>query len=189
MGTQKIRQQVVAANLNDSISTKITTPGTGVQINDTLLTVRRARLTLSNFTISVANASDFGGTKLLDLPNRNLMLLGAEVNCTVVKQGNTNGIVAATDITMGIGTAVASASTLSGSMINVIEATAITADTLSVAFQKHSNDQSTASFPLKLADGTASLFMNLTPGNITADSSVTVSGTIDIFYVDLGKLA
>ncbi len=183
-----VKQATFMPNLLDGLTTPIAEPNTGVAVNDRLMTVRRCRVTLTNFAIAVLAAQDYGGTKILDLPFKNMLIFGIEVNCQVTKQANTNGIVAATDITMGIGTAVASASTLATTMINVIEATAMTADTVTVDFQKHTNDQSTAVFPLKVADGAnTALFMNIAAA-ITADSSVSVNGTIDIFYMDLGKL-
>jgi hypothetical protein len=187
--TAKINQAVVAPNIKDGLSVEFGEAGTGVVIKDQMVTVRRARLTLTAFSIAVLAANDYGGTKLLDLPDRNIMLLGMEVDTVVTKQGNTNGVVAATDITMAVGTATASNATLSGAMIDVIEGTSITPDTLAVDFEKHSNDQATATFPKKIADGANSaLYMNIAAA-ITADSSVTVDGIIDIFYVDLGKLA
>jgi hypothetical protein len=186
----KIRGAAVAPNLVDGISAKFGEPATGVvSVGDNVAYVRRARLTLTNFAIAVLAANDYGGSKLLDLPDRNIMLLGMEVDCVVTKQGNTNGIVAATDINMSIGTGVAAATPLAGTAIDVIESTAMTADALAVDFEKHSNDQSTISFPKKLADSaTLALFMNIT-GAITADSSVSVTGIIDIFYIDLGNLS
>jgi hypothetical protein len=186
----KIRGAAVAPNLVDGISLKFGEPATGVvSVGDNVAYARRARLTLTNFAIAILAANDYGGSKLLDLPDRNIMLLGMEVDCVVTKQGNTNGVVAATDINMSIGTGVAAATPLAGTAIDVIEATAITADALAVDFEKHSNDQSTISFPKKLADSaTLALFMNIT-GAITADSSVSVTGVIDIFYIDLGNLS
>lgn len=185
---EKIRSGAIAQNITDGISVKFGEAGTGVVIQDNTLIPRKARLTLTNFAIAVLAANDYGGTKLLDLPDRNLLILGIEVDCVVTKQGNTNGIVAATDITMAIGTAVASNATLSGTMIDIIEGTAITPDTLAVDFEKHTNDQATAVFPKKIADAdAAALYMNIAAA-ITADSSVTVNGTIDIFYIDLGNV-
>jgi hypothetical protein len=187
--TAKIKQRTLIPNIDDGFTVKFGEAGTGVSIQNQFLTPQRARITLTNFAIAVTEALDYGGTKILDLPFRNIMLLGAEVDCVVTKQGNTNGIVAATDITMGIGTATASNATLSSTMIDIIEGTSITGDTLVVDFEKHSNDHSTSTYPRRIVDGaSAALFMNIA-ATITADSSVTVNGTIDIFYVDLGKLA
>lgn len=188
--TAKNKQSTLMPNLEDGITTKLCkAQGTGVAGSDQAVQVRKLRLTLTAFAIAVTAANDYGGTKLLDLADRNMLILGIEVDCVVTKQGNTNGIVAATDITMGIGSATASNATLSGAMIDYIEGTAMTADTLAVDFEKHTNDQSTATFPKKLVDApTSALFMNIAAA-ITADSSVTVDGYVDIFYVDLGNLS
>ena len=185
----KINQAVFAPNLKDGLSVEFGEAGTGVVINDQMVTVRRARLTLTAFSIAVLAVNDYGGTKVIDLPFRNIMMLGMEVDTVVTKQNNTSGIITTTDITMAIGTATASNAVLSSTMVDVIEGTSLTADTVAVDFEKHSNDQATATFPRKIADGaTAALFINIAAA-ITADSSVTVDGIIDIFYVDLGKLA
>lgn len=186
----KINQLTVARVLTDGITVPLARPGVAsISLRDNLLTVRRARLVLTATPIVVTAALDYGSVKLLDLPNRNLLLLGMEVDLDVVKQGNTNGIVAATDLSMAVGTAAASSTTLSSTMVDVIEAVSITPDTLTVAFERHSNDQSTATFPRRIADGASNaLFLNLS-ATITADSSVAVTGTVDIFYADLGKLA
>lgn len=187
--SEKIRGPLVVPLLKDGVTVQISEPGTGVRVNDQACVPRKCRLTLSGFSIAVLAAQDYGGTKLCDLPDRNMLILGIEVDCVVTKQGNTNGIVAATDITMGIGSTVASASTLATTMIDYIESTAMTADTLAVDFEKHTNDQSTATFPKKVVDAASTaLFMNIAAA-ITADSSVTVDGFVDIFYVDLGNLS
>lgn len=188
----KINQLTVARILTDGITVPLARPGVAsISLRDNLLTVRRARLVLTATPIAVTAALDYGSVKLLDLPDRNIMLLGMEVDLDVVKQGNTNGIVAATDLSMAVGTAAASSTTLSSTMVDVIEAVALTTDALTVAFERHSNDQLTATFPRRLADGpTNALFLNLSATTlITADSSVAVTGTVDIFYADLGNLS
>lgn len=187
--TEKIRGVLSVPFLKDGVTLQMSEPGTGVRLRDEFVAPRKATLTLTAFTIAVAAAQDYGGTKLLDLPDRNIMLLGMEVDCVVTKQGNTNGVVAATDITMAIGTAVASNSTLSGAMVDTIEGAALTTDALAVDFEAHSNNQSTATFPRRIADSpTAALYMNIAAA-VTADSSVTVDGTITIYYLDLGNLS
>lgn len=188
--TTKYKQAVLAPQLRDGVSMlALESLGTGVTGIDSVLLPRKLRLTLSGFTIAVLAANDYGGTKVIDLAFSNLLILGIEVDTVVTKQGNTNGVVATTDITMAMGTAVASNATLSGAMIDIIEATSITTDALAVDFEKHTNDQGTATFPKKIADGASSaLYMNYA-GAITADSSVTVDGYINIYYIDLGKMA
>jgi hypothetical protein len=187
--TAKIKQSTIAPNLQDGISVLVSEPATNVTVTDNLLAVRRCRVRLTNFSIAVLQANDYGGAKILDLPFRNMLLLGMEVDCVVTKQGNTNGIVAGTTINMAVGSAAAAATPLATTAIDTIEAVAISTNALVVDFERHSNDQSTATFPRRIADSaSAALFMNIS-ATITADSSVSVTGTVDIFYVDLGKLA
>lgn len=189
MGVQKNRQPLLAPQLMDGLSLKVTEPGTGAAITDEAVVPRRARITLTNATLTITAALDYGSLKVCDLPNRNLMLLAVEADLTLVKQGNTNGLLAATDLDVGMGTAPASATTLATTMIDVLEKVDVDTDALSVTFQRHSNDQATATFPKRIADdANAALYLNAVAiAGITADSTLTVSGTIDVIYVDVGK--
>lgn len=167
------------------------TPNTNVALTfDRLRPVRHARLTLTDFVVSVDEGDDFGGTKLCDLPDSNVMILAVEADVTMVKGGVTNGLEAAVDLDVGIGTAVASAQTLATTMIDVIEKVDVDTDALSVAFQAHTQGQSTAATPIKVADGASSaLYLNVgVPAGITASDALTCAGTVDLFYVDLGNV-
>jgi len=187
---QVMRGRVIIPNLEDSGSVSIGEPNTGVTIPPSeSLAVKKATLTLSSFSVSVAEADDYGSTKLLDLPDSNLLLLGVEVDCTITKAGTTNGLEAATDVDIAIGTAAASASTLATTMIDIIEKADLNADTLTGEFEAHTNNQATATFPKVIADGaSAALYLNVAAA-ITADDSLTVDGTITIAYIDLGNLS
>jgi len=189
MALLKQRQRMLVPDLLDSLSVLVTEPGSGCAVVDKPVLVRRARLTLTSAVLSVTAALDYGSLKVVDLQDRNLLLLAVEADLTLTKQNNTNGILDATDLDVGMGTAPASAVTLATTMIDILEKMDVDADTNTVAVQRHSNDQATAVFPKKLADSsTQALYLNVgVPGLITADSSVTVNGTIDIFYIDLGK--
>jgi hypothetical protein len=189
--TLKINQRTVAREIEDGITTEITEPGTNITALDQAVVMRRCRLTLAGAVISVAAADDYGSVKICDLPDKNLHIHGVEVDCTVVKGGVTNGIVAATDLDMSVGTAAASATTLATTMLNIIEKVDIDTNALSVEFEAHSNDNATYVAPLAIVDGASSaLYMNaVAVGGITADDTLTVTGTIDIFYTDLGNLA
>lgn len=190
--TLKIKQPTLIPNLVDGLSVAVSeSPVSTITIADQAMTVRRARLRLTNTVISVAAAEDFGSVKLVDLPNRNMLIMGVEVDCSVVKGGVTNGIIATTDLDMSIGTAAASSTTLASTMINIIEKKDIDDNALTVTFAGHSNDNATSVAPFKIADGASSaLYMNAVPvGGITvvAGDTLTVTGTVDIYYMDLGK--
>lgn len=188
--TLKIKQPTLIPNLQDGLTVAITEAGAAtVRIQDQAVAVRRARVTLTSFVISVTQALDYGSAKIVDLPFRNMLIMGVEVDCSVVKGGATNGIVAATDLDMAIGTAAASSTTLASTMINIIEKKDIDDNALTVTFAAHSNDNATSVAPFKIADGsTAALYMNaVAVAGITADDTLTVTGTVDIYYMDLGK--
>lgn len=189
--TLKQNQPLLAPQLEDGISNQISEPGTSMTVSNQAVVVRRARLTVSAATLTVLEADDYGSLKLCDLPDRNILLLGVEADLVLTKDGVTNGMVAATDLDVGIGTAAASATTLTSTMINVIEKKDLDANALAVDFEAHSNDNATTVFPLPIADGASSaLYLNVVPVlGITADSSLSVSGTVDIWYMDLGNLS
>lgn len=165
------------------------TPGTGAVVeSDQLRAVRHLRLTLSGFAVSVAEADDFGGTKLCDLPDSNLALLGVEVDLELVKGEAAGGIIDTTDVNVAVGTAVASNATLSGAMVDVLSITALTATDASPAYQAHSAADGTLAYPIGLEDSaTLALFLNAAAA-ITADDTITVSGTVDLYFVDLGNV-
>lgn len=155
-----------------------------VLTSDEVRYVRHARVTLTNLVVAVAEADDFGGTKILDLPDSNILFLGAEVNLSLAKDGV--GIVAATDLTMGIGTAVASNATLSGAMIDLLTE-ALTADVDPALFKLHTHGLSTPA--LTFADDAAAgaLFLNCA-ATLTANGDLTCTGTIDLYYIDTGNV-
>lgn len=151
---------------------------------DRLRFVRTARITLAALNIDVTAADDFGGSKICDLPDSNILILGAEVNLSLDKDGT--GIVAATDMTVGIGTAVASNSTLSGAMIDVLT-DALTDDVDPAVFAQHTHDLSTPALVFVDDAAAAALFLNIA-ATLTVDGSILATGTIDIYYIDTGNV-
>lgn len=188
---RKERQILSAPLLEDGISPARSTwtKGTGVTaIEHKALVPKRIRITLSGFVISITAALDYAGTKLMDLPDSNMLILGCETDLELVKGEVTNGLEAATDINMGVGTAVASNATLSSTMQNVVEVDALTASDASPAWDAQMADNSTTVPPIVLADAAANaLYLNLAAA-ITADDTLTVSGTIDLYVLDIGNL-
>lgn len=150
---------------------------------DRIRYIRHLRVQISELLVDVLEADDFGGSKICDLPDSNILILGAEANLSLDKDGT--GILAATDLVVGIGSAVASNSTLSGTMIDVLTA-ALTADVDPAIFAAHTHDGTPA---LAFIDdgAAAALFLNVAAA-IVADGSVTASGTVDIFYIDTGNV-
>lgn len=100
--------------------------------------------------------------------------------------GGTDGILAATDVTVGVGTAVASNSTLSGAMIDVLTAS-LTDNVDPAIFQLHTNALGSPALTFVDDGAASSLFLNAA-ASITLDGSLTCSGTIDIYYIDTGNV-
>ncbi len=146
--------------------------------------VRHARVTITGLVIAVTAALDYGGEKILDLPDSNILILGAEANLSLAKDGV--GIVAATDVTVGIGTAVASNSTLSAAMIDVLTE-ALTDDVDPALFQLHTNDLATPALTFADDGAGAALYLNAA-ATLSADGDLTATGTVDIYYIDTGNV-
>jgi hypothetical protein len=178
---------VEVPNLRDEVALTAAA-ATSVTLEDKALVCRKLTLTVTDLVLSLTQALDYIGAKLCDLPDSNLMLLGCEVDLECVKGETSNGLESGTDITLAIGTAVASASTLATTMENVIELQLLDADDATPAYLDHSESNATA-LPITLADGaTNALYLNLAAA-VTADDTLTCTGTVTLYYVDLGNLS
>jgi len=191
--TQKINQEVLFAGGlkgSDELAGLPVTPGTGTTVaSRKAKAVQHYQLYMSGASIAVDESDDYGSVKICDLPDTNIHLLGVEVNLTLTKGGTTNGIVAATDLDVGVGTAAASATTLATTMIDIIEKADLDTNALAVEFEAHTQGQSTATMPKQIGDGASSaLYLNaVAVGGITASDTISVTGTVDLYYVDLGN--
>lgn len=187
-GSLKSTENLPAAG-DSLVSGETVTPNTLVTLTtDRERSVRHVRLTLAELSVAITAANDYGGTKICDLPDKNIMILACECDLVLTKGNVTNGLEADTDINTAIGTAVASASTLATTMIDVVDIVLNTASSLTHDMDAHSQANSPANMPLEVADSaSAALYLNLAAA-ITADDAMTASGTIDLFYFDLGNV-
>lgn len=183
----KNRQLGRAINLRDG--SPLLTPFSTNGVDYALLTPYKATLKLSGQVVSITAALDYGSVQLLTWPDRNLHILGMEVNLELTKGNLSTGIVAATDLDVGIGSAAASAQTLATTMIDYLEKQDLDASDLTPALQVNVLGQSTATFPKQLADSaTNKMFLNIgLPTPVTVDDTVTAAGTIDFYFLDLGN--
>lgn len=183
----KNNQQGVSPNLRDG--SPLPVPSSNIGVDVTLVTPKKMRLKLTAETLSVLAANDYGSLELVTLQDSNLHILGIETDLTLVKGGVTNGLIATVDLDVGIGSAAASAQTLAGTMIDYVEKQDLDDDSLTVNMDVHTVGQATATYPKQVADGTANkLFLNVgVPAGITADDALTVTGTIDIYVIDIGN--
>lgn len=151
--------------------------------------IQRIRLNVTNLVIyMVGTTTAFGGTLLGYLPTRNLIFLGGEVNLTWTKDGA--GIATGDTPKFAVGTVVASNATLSTTMQNLINGAAggtALASGLTGLMQLHSNDNGTPALVFLPDSATQGIFFNVGGAISVTLGTLTVSGTIDLFYIDLEK--
>lgn len=166
------------------------TPGDFCGSDFSLVTPQKIRVTACpTAIITITAANDFGSLHLLQWPDSNIHILGLESNLVLTKGNTATGIIATTDLDVGMGSAPASNATLSGVMLNYMEKQDVDGDTLTPALQVNVLGQTTATYPWQLADAAANkLYLNVsTIAGVTVDDTITVSGYVDIFFLDLGN--
>lgn len=156
------------------------TPNTAALVTQTAkgAIIRRATLKLSAVVVVVTQALDYGSVKLADLPDGNILFLGAVANLT---QTSTGIDTTPANVDVAVGTAAASNVTLAGTMVNLVPKIDSTAGGVVDGASATAN---VAVFATSNTD----VFLNVSA--VTGvDGSVIVSGTIDLFYLDLGNPA
>ena len=189
--TNKSRQVLLAKNLDDGLR-ELPTPAAGIGVEHDVNLPRVSRIRLADLEIAVAAADDFGSALLLTLPDRNLAIDNVECDLTLVKAGTTNGLVAATDLNVAIGTvATAAIDHSNANEQDVLELVLLDTNALSLELETATIAQTTASMPVLLADAADNeLYLNVgAVGGITADDTLAVTGFIDIYWRDLGNRA
>lgn len=182
-----IRQQGRASQLRDG--SPLITPFGNAGVDYQLVTPQKLTLNLAATSISITAALDYGSLQLLTWPDRNLHILGMEVDLELVKGLASTGIIGTTDLDVAIGSAAASNVALTSTMVDYLELTLLDATDDSPALQVNVLGQSTSTFPKQLADAAANvMFLNIAPSTaVTVDDTITASGTIDIYYIDMGN--
>lgn len=162
-----------------------TSPGAGVTVGaaTNVNGVQSVRLTLAAVVISLTDALKYGSESLMTWPNTNLIVASARMNLTCVKDGT--GTTAASTPHVSVGSAAASNSTLATTMVDTVEQVTL-AGTLSAVAQK--NGPHTAGNRYIAAGASNAIFLNASNAgsSSSADGTLTVSGTIDVFFTDTG---
>jgi hypothetical protein len=150
----------------------------------------RTTITLENVSQTVVNGTEYQGTKIYDFPECRMYVIGA----VATLQQKTTSVLADTlnassTGSIGVGTATASATTLATTMQDIIPATAFTSSaTINVAGTAVAGVLASPA----VFDGTATakdLFLNTayaTTGDVDADATQTISGTIVVTWCNLG---
>ena len=149
-------------------------------------------LTLADVAQTVTDGTEYQGTKIYDFPEARILFLGV----TATLQQKTTSALASTlnaSVTgaIGLGTATASATTLSGTMVDFLPSTAFTSSaTINVA-----GTAVTAALAASAQfDGTGTakdLYLNTafaTTTDVDGNATQTISGTVRIVWCLLGDL-
>ncbi len=152
--------------------------------------LHRTVLTLTNVPQAVVNSTEYQGTKLYTFPEGRISVLGSlatlQQKTTSVILSTLNG--GATGA-VALGTATASNTTLSSTMVNLLPSTAFTTSTvINVA----GTAVSAALAAAAQFDGTGTaiaLFLNsayATTGDVDADATQTWTGTVQLTWFNAG---
>lgn len=165
--------------------------GEGVTvIMDVPVASRRQRVLLENAVITLTAANDFGSLKLVDLPDRNILIKQAELVGSVIAGGD---FATGDDPKIGVGTAAASANPIATTAVNVIPLTdyvnivagAATAVAQSLQLTLGTN---AALFVPDAAGQAIYLNASNTDTQLAADGTLTFNGYFDFWYEDLGNV-
>jgi hypothetical protein len=153
--------------------------------------VNQTVFTLDNVAQAVVNGTEYQGTKLFDFPAGRIQILGA---IATIAQKTTSVLASTLNASVtgavAVGSAAASNVSLTSTMVNIIPSTAFTSSaTINVA-------GTAVSAPLGATtqlDGTSTavpVYINTayaTTGDVDADATQTLTGTITITWINLGE--
>lgn len=167
-----------------SASTAATAAG-DVTVSETGAATQRVDFTMDGEVVAITNGSDTGSLTLGSL-GRDAAIFGVRASLAGVKDGT--GAITTTDIDFGIGTAVTDGQPFSANEDNIVEKIDFNDDALTVdlSFVRTSGVSSTVptEFPVAVVPDD-DLIVNLYL-NVASDGSLTLTGTISVFFIDLG---
>jgi hypothetical protein len=151
--------------------------------------VRRSVFRLADLAIEVDGATGvgFGSAVLGDLPEGNILLLGAIAYLQFTKGAGATGVQDAFDGDYSVGTTATADATLSGTDVNVIPSSALGAATSGVSPVARGANGTPAM--LDNTDGSLELNLNLLidDANISADDQgLTAEGYVELLYSVMG---
>lgn len=189
----KIKQRVVLPNavIGDRSDAPLNRAGQGIVASGTIRierlskALRQERFRLEGQVISIPSASDFGGLQLGVFPNRNCLLAGWELNTV----GTVSSPNVGTNLTLGLGTAVAAATPLATTAIAYMAAKTGVGAAQAFTCIGHSFDESSPA--LNFLDATASnnIFINAAMAVASGTGTVTFGqgSYVDCYYWDFGE--
>jgi len=181
--TAKVRQRTLMPNLvlpADQLG-QAPTMASGITNEAQPLVIRRERIVLDGVTVAITAALDYVAQELLTLANTNAIIFGTVVN--LVGVGDGTGVDTIENVDIAVGTVATTSTDFSNAgEDNLCEKIDLTAAGVG---QGDSLDNTTPALVFVGAAADNKIYLNMACA-ITADGSVTFTGTIDVFWADLG---
>lgn len=181
----KINQRVLAPNLIDRDSVLPSGPLAGISIMEHHRIVKEAEFVFSGVVLSIPNADDFGNVKICDLPATNILILGAVLDLAIVTAGLTVNTAAAVDMALGT-VPTASVDFSNAGEDSLIEKMDGVGATPTGTMKGASASIGAGLGPVRFASGAKPLHLNASSAVAAGTGTVTITGHIRLFYIDLG---
>lgn len=182
---QKLRGRVVAPGLQIAGAPVITpllpTAATGVTAAARTLPVRSMLFTVTALALTMSAANDYGSVKLCDLPNTNLIILGAAVDLTGTVSGFASDVGTAVDLAIGTVATASAAFSNAGEKDIVPKIDGTGAGTTSTIVGANT---STEANKFIAAGASNALYINASDPVTSGTGTLTLTGTVEIFYID-----
>lgn len=147
-------------------------------------------LHLTDVPVSVTDANAYGSQKLYDLPEGRLLVLGAVASIQwAVTSTRASTINDSAGLAWAVGTAAASATSLSSTMVDLIPSTSKTLSAAAAAYNTASTAALSASAQFDGTSTAKDVYLNAafaTGTDIDGNGTMKASGTITITWVQLG---
>jgi len=153
----------------------------GVRLEDRCLAVRRARFRLDALAVVTEADDDFASVKLCDLPDGNLIIVGALVDLVATGTGGNAGTLDSIDLALGTA-AVASVDFSNAGEDDIVPK--LDADAAGV-IQGGPTGTEALGF---LASSSDAVYLNLVDVAGT-DGTIVLTGWVELLYIDLGDPA
>jgi hypothetical protein len=172
------RSRLIAGTLPAKVSTIPLIEGRALPLT-------QARIWLAGHSFTIASADDYGGAKICDFQNKNLLLKGFLLNA----KGTITSPNVGTELTLGLGSAVAAATPLASTAIAYMAAKTGVGAAQAFTCIGHSFDESAPALVFLDAHATNNdLFLNGAAAVASGTCTVAFTdGYVDVFYHDLDE--
>lgn len=153
----------------------------GVKVENLARPVRLARLTLTNVAISITAAQDFGSIKLLDFPAGTVIVFGVNLDLVATVDGTVLTDVTAIDY--AVGTVALATTDFSGAG----EDNLVAENDVAALGVMNARTTAALALPLTLNAGNNDVYLNAQAAVASGTGVVTLNGTVDVFYMDIGS--